>query len=410
VQSQSAPSVQHDILPGGTYSDPLPDEYAEYFQNVTAPSLTTVSYYFAQSADPTSEEATTLTPMPNDGVFAVTNTTPLIITAVGQPTAIFGWAKQQISNGDSTKFAFLGQYFDPTSATNGILSEYGDFMALQPGQSTLKTKADSDQGGLQGSCPVYAVSLNVDANRDGVMDLTYSGSDTTSAGTPFVFWINNDNDDTGVGQEIESFQFPDYSFGQIRSQRGLEDFARLWICGVPSLPSGYTVTLSCTALSGSPAINIYTAESGGGTLYLTDTNTAQGLVGETKLGTISPTSSYTFSSVFFDGTKKYLLFEGAKIGQGQFILTISKGSTVIAQTSVFIDLHDVKDLYEQAEIVNVTHTFPSSFASTYVEDHILDPNPNEDKNLILFVHGWRMSLADYWSFSGTMFKRLYWQG
>lgn len=52
----------------------------------------------------------------------------------------------------------------------------------------------------------------------------------------------------------------------------LENIFRLWVCGVPSLPTsqGYSVTLSCTAVSGSPAINLYLAETNGGTLYLTD--------------------------------------------------------------------------------------------------------------------------------------------
>ncbi len=56
----------------------------------------------------------------------------------------------------------------------------------------------------------------------------------------------------------------------------MENFFRLWICGLPQLPDqGYTVTLSMTPVSGNPAINLYPAyESDGGTKYLTDTNVA----------------------------------------------------------------------------------------------------------------------------------------
>lgn len=427
--SRAPLTAQGDIPAGGSYADPIPYDYSEYFQNTAAPELSTVDYYFAQVADRTSIYATSLSPMPNDGIFSVTNTTPLILAGVGQPVTIYGWAKQQIVNGDPTKFGYLGQYFDPTSAgTNGILSEYGDFMASQPEQITLKTKADPDQGGLQGSCVVNAISLNVDANHDGVMDLTYNGSDMTSDTTPFVFWINNDNDDTGVGQEVESLQFPDYSFGKIRSQRGLEDFARLWICGVPSLPPGYTATISCTALSGSPAINIYTAESGGGIGYLTNSSVASGLVGETKLGTVSSSSSYTFSSGFFDGSNKYFLFEGAGIGEGQFTLTISKDSTIIAQSSTYLDLRDVKTMYQRASATPSDTAFPppynqsgSDYTNNVFDESVLNytqPNDgfpfqkpaDETPQCVIFVHGWNMAYDEYLGFSETMFKRLYWQG
>ena len=38
------------------------------------------------------------------------------------------------------------------------------------------------------------------------------------------------------------------------------------------------------------------------------------------------------------------------------------------------------------------------------------PDASEAKQLLVFVHGWRMTQWDYESFSNTMFKRLYWAG
>jgi hypothetical protein len=40
--------------------------------------------------------------------------------------------------------------------------------------------------------------------------------------------------------------------------------------------------------------------------------------------------------------------QGAGIGSGQLVLTISQNGNVIAQTGVWLDLHDIKDFYEQA--------------------------------------------------------------
>src|SRR5208282_5069028 len=207
-----------------------------------------------------------------------------------------------------------------------------------------------------------------------------------------------------------------YYFGQITCQRDLENFFRLWICGLPAFPpsQGYLVTLSCSAVSGSPAINLYLAETNGGTLYLTDTNVAQSLVRETMLGTISTNSGIIFPANFFDGSNKYFLFEGAGIGEGQFTLTIYQGTNAIAQTSTYIDLHDIEDLYEQAHVANVNNNFPvpanSVSASTFQVDHYLQPISTGTKQLVVFIHGWRMGIFDYQDFSDTMFKRLYWAG
>jgi len=41
---------------------------------------------------------------------------------------------------------------------------------------------------------VYCVSLQLDANHDGIMDLSYGGTDATSQSQPFVFWTDNNYD------------------------------------------------------------------------------------------------------------------------------------------------------------------------------------------------------------------------
>src|SRR6202012_3586258 len=71
-----------------------------------------------------------------------------------------------------------------------------------------------------------------------------------------------------------------------------------------------------------------------------------------QLKTVNPTQSYTFP-IFTDGSvgNTHLLFEGAGIGEAQVTLTVSQTisgiSNVLAQSSVFIDLHDIKDFYER---------------------------------------------------------------
>ena len=244
-----------------------------------------------------------------------------------------------------------------------------------------------------------------------------------------MFWVNNDHDvpagtelfGNPLDHDVEAFAnqptSQDWFQGYITCVRGLEDFARLWVCGVPSLPAsqGYTVTLSCNDISGSPALNLYTAEAGGGIGYLTNSTVAQTLVNETKLGTISSGSTYIFPDNFFDGTNKCFLFEGAGAGKGELVLTIYHGSDIVAQTWAYLDLHDVKDLYEQARITNVQTNWPQmvdspTTSSFQIEHKVSAENAGSEKQLVVFVHGWRITHWAYYNFAETMFKRLYWQG
>lgn len=93
------------------------------------------------------------------------------------------------------------------------------------------------------------------------------------------------------------------------------------------------------------------------------------------------------------------------------MLTIRQNATnVIAQTSLWLDLRDIKSMYEQVHIDDVSDDTPNTLTATYKTDVTLSGDSSEAKQLIVFVHGWRMGVWDYSTFSETMFKRLYWQG
>jgi predicted esterase len=190
---------------------------------------------------------------------------------------------------------------------------------------------------------------------------------------------------------------------------------------MPVLTNGYQVTLSMNALSGNPAINLVNAvETNGGTLYLTDSNTAYAQVYDPygqgpgqKRPTISATNALTLSAnLFTNSGNKYFLFEGRGIGQGELVLTITQNSTnVIAQTSAWLDIHDVKDFYEQGLATNVTAGKPpSSLVSDFSVIKTASTAPDETKQVIIFVHGINNTVSDYESTTRTIFKRLYWAG
>jgi predicted esterase len=364
--------------------------------------------------------------------FSTARTSDLLITTVGNPNFnIAGYAKLSVQNGYSGVYGYLQQYFDKaykitngivTTNTTGVLSPYGQFFATQPGAVALVTMPDVDTG-ARGTATVYCVSLVLDKNHDGNMDLNFNGADNTSQANPMEFWVNNGHDELGINGNLDfDLEVPpaskNYSHGQITCPRDLENFARLWICGVPSLPlsQNYTFTLSISPSSGNPAINVYSScETNGGIEYLTDTNIAAQQVANgygTSLGIVSNNISCSIPSIAFAfGGTQHFLFEGAGIGSGQLTLTISQNGNVIAQSSQWIDLHDIKDLYEQAHATNVTSGLPpSGLISQCQIDHATVAAPDETKQIVVFVHGINNSQFAYYDSTELLFKRLYWSG
>lgn len=426
-------------------------EFFPVYENFAAPDLQIVDYYFNsqtpwfnytayytnaypyESLPPYSGSPPVL---PGSPSFSTTNTSPLLITGIGQPITVSGWAKMAITNGDPNKFGYLEQYFDfaqsyttngvPPTNSVGLLSPYGDFFPTVPGPAALVTMADFDSG-QRGTSVVNVVKLQLDVNHDGTMDLSFGGPDNTSQAHPFEFWINNDDDGMGIGEDIDigtNFALADCNQGEIRSERNLEDFARMWICGVPALPysliqtsSPYAVTLSWQNTVGNPAINLYgSCETNGGVGYLSDTNIAALQILESygqSIGTVSTNAAYVFpNTTFVFGGTQYLLFEGAGVGSGQLVLTIWQGTNILAQTSQWINLHDVTDFFEQAYATNVTSGKPpSSLMSDFSVIHTAkSPLLNETKQITVFIHGINNTPTDYETTSRTIFKRLYWAG
>lgn len=410
------------------------------YPEAAQPQLQTTNYYFTK-VPRNFPYSPGLTPVPGQSNFSLTNVSPLLVTGIGQKDfKVAGYAKQGIVNGYANKFGYLGQYFDKAYTMNasgvattnsaGVLSPYGDFFPTQPGPAALVTMPDIDYPTQRGTGVVHVISMNVDASHDGAMDCTYWGPDQTSAARPFRFWANNDRDDVGSATNLDHDVYLqpdtatnncDYSFGQIRSMRNLEDFARLWICGMPTLPAsqGYSVQIGWSQIdSGAPKLRLYRAtETNGGIGYLTNiTIVSQQIIDYNyPIGEVTPTSSLTLpTSWFTNGLNRYFLFEAGAPGKGALTLTIMQGSNVIAQTSAWMDFHDIRDFYEEVAIRDVVQTWPemvqTNLNSSYTVVSYPTASIGDANQTAVFVHGWRMPYSDYTIFSQTMFKRLYWKG
>src|SRR5664280_2081116 len=362
-----------------------------------APTLVLNSYYFASLINPNANPMNLPGeidpydgsnfqpfPLPIDDDFNVTNQTPpLIIGAVGQPMILGGWAKYAISNSSPTKYAYLGQYFvtnafllntNGTVTTNiaGILSPYGEFFPTQAGRAQLITMPDIDTG-KQGTNIVQIISLNVDANHDGTMDLSYFGQDQTSPGKPYVFWCNNNFDRWHKvdGTDFEQDDMPpqgapdcnltdDYGHRIIPCARDLEDFTRLWISGVTSnllatLPIGSSVILSwgdvSSPNSGNPTIDLFAAaDTDGGIGYLTNATVAAQQTNSSAaayIGRLGPGDSIQLNSLMNQLPTTHFIWCGVTNGSGKLTLTFKNPSgNILGQASVYIQIVDIKQMYE----------------------------------------------------------------
>ena len=402
-----------------------------FYPDPAQPGFQTVEYDFWNGANMDT---------PGNASFSTTNTSDLLIAGVGNDVQMSGYAKLAVTNGYSGVYGYLGQYFDQayqfdtngnvTTNIAGVLSPYGSFFPTVAGPAAVVTMPDPDTG-EQGTGIVNCVSLNVDKNHDGTMDTSFNGPDTTSSTSPMDFWVNSGYSGVDGDAPVMTGVLADYTFGNITCPRDLENFARLWICGMPALTNGYQVTLNwANVSSGNPGINLYeSVETNGGTGYLTDTNIAlaqsefsfsgsspYSLV-KTGIGVaiaeLTNGASFTFPADYFTNSgNKYLLFEGAGIGTGELQLSvIDNNSNAIAQTGVWLDLHDITDFYELAEATNVTAGLPpSTLVSQFESIREVPAHQNESKQMVVFVHG--INNTDFTAQDATeiIYKRMYWSG
>lgn len=292
------------------------------------------------------------------------------------------------------------------------------------------------------------VALRVDANRDGNIDF---GADKTSATTPYRFWINNDDDSEEDEEEYGEDSQPDHLDNRILTQRDLEDFTRIQMLvgGLhEELKSGelqVAIKFRNGTIERDPALNLWLhLDSDGGRGYLLEEVRAANHLTLALPGRVSANAAYTFLPSFWNGTAdqdykvisdskpfRYLLFEGASIGKGELVIELKQGAAVLAElSSCWIDLMDVRSMYQRAKITPDhpdSFTEPSDFHGEAGRPAIQPPvpevgwvwdpdgkdfieDPQEEKQYLVFVHGWRMTYVGSQKYAESMFKRLWQSG
>lgn len=203
----NTPATSATLLPGGEPVYGLEWGAPLVCLETGQPELTTVKYCFYKPQydwlpgspyfSPTDDSPMLMVWAGGATGWYATNDVPYLIVPTGTWTQLAGYAKQQLLNGAPDVYGYLGQYFQAayqldgnenvTTNSAGVVSPYGYYFPTAVGTAALVTMPDPDTG-QQGTCMVYSVSLALDKNHDGNMDLSVNGPDATSANSPYVFF------------------------------------------------------------------------------------------------------------------------------------------------------------------------------------------------------------------------------
>jgi hypothetical protein len=407
-----------DLQAGGTVVNNRAAVPREYFQEVEEPMLVTVGDYFGTIEDW----------QPGDSGFKVNGPSPLLVTALSSNAVqLFGWAQQSI-NGSATKWAYRGHYFDQafktdaaghrTSQHTGILSEYGEFFPTEPGHVILTTKPDQNQ--RQGQCHVHVIALSTDANRDGVIDGTFTGPDHTSAQQPWRFWINDDNDwgELGGTDIAEGGKRADGNWSRsltIDGVRDLVDFFPVYLdigSVVSALPPGPTVQYLLR--QDDSALNFAYTELRADQFrqYLTDLTVARSLGSAATLQI--PAAGVSLDATFLnqipaEGKGLILVEASAKTSQ-PLILEVRQDGHPVAQAALYLSIDGVEKMFRHHNLIE--RAFPpqrDGLPSRLADADVPNEPLSNGKNFV-FVHGYNVNPSQGRGSFAEWFKRLYWSG
>jgi len=268
------------------------------------------------------------------------------------------------------------------------------------------------------------------------------------------FWCNNNFDrwdydppfDTPEQDSVESAGCqgapftvtPDYNYLHsdhtrvIPCTRDLEDFARLWICGVTTnllaaLPAGSTITLNWGDVghpnSANPTIDLFQpADADGGIGYLTNETTAQLQIDSDYnpyIGRLGPGSNLVLNASQFNGwLGNHFIWCGVANGKGGLNLTFrDANSNLLTQATAYIQIVDIKNLFERWTVgdnssVTALTTAVLATEGLRVGDSafLYQTNGVTNTPYILLVHGYNMPPWAKDCYGETAYKRLYWQG
>lgn len=325
---------------------------------------------------------------------------------------------------------------------------------VAPGSTSIQLglmTRPTDTGSETRSFLAMPAAIAVDANRDSVIKLaSEDASDATTSANPYRFWLNDDDDElvdssqTGLYTEFEQddrdvsvTQQADWTDNQLspNGTRDLEDFTRLWIDLSALKDQIHTgdirIGLKWTDVSeGAPAIKLFRTNDtyGTGSLkYLTDPGAADHQIGAHAIYDVTRSGSdhtliegtgtlilgnFEFSKDQLPHGKAYWLLEGCKAGKGQLrVVLLDKNRVEIGiGPGVWLDLKEPKEFVERwscgddplGTVQSVVRVNSKSVSPAWGS-----PAIDEERDYVLYVHGYNMQEFEKQRWLETAAKRLW---
>lgn len=328
-------------------------------------------------------------------------------------------------------------HYDPETG-EGVRQDLNTLIAPGSGFTIVEARGINDDGLIVGQAWVAAESryhavlltpgspqaIAVDANRDG--EITFDGADETTKEKPFRFWVN-DNVDTvldDVEQDANPARFaPDYSHTVIINERDLEDFTRVRIKTPADLvyDGSWKVSFQFTDVKvGNPGINLWWAPDDS-LDYLSDDVVSGKLINKSDRKLCSVGVSEVFLDIdpshfnvfaAFSGEQADLLFEGNSVGSGALTVRFYRAGVKVVESKTYLALSKITMMYEHWTVGDtadpgvLADNIPLLSSLTEDSQAYVDESP-EEKDYILFVHGWRLQPWERRAFANTAFKRLW---
>lgn len=202
----------------------------------------------------------------------------------------------------------------------------------------------------------YHVRVGVDKNRDGSIDLDGT-NDLTTAATPYVFWVNNDNDDfDGIMSDYVDAGGPsDYERNVIHNARDLEDYDRIAI-RLPDCIFQNNQYWQLEIKSTVP-IKLFHATTDAKT-HVTDGDYATNLLNHawgielpgSYLGECNPSAVlpdwWMWRARTNGSAVVYLLFKSGRAGQGPVTARLYQNGVLVGRGMTQVKLMDITDMHD----------------------------------------------------------------
>ena len=299
-------------------------------------------------------------------------------------------------------------------------------------QNQLHGKVAVSIGNTQVLAKVQSGLFCGDANHDGILDPSYAGPDQTSPSRPLRFWVDDSQDSgdfggTGVPEQGSQGNGVLPINGQyvIHGRRDLVNLFPVYL-NIGSLFQSNALSSGISVTDTNWQFVLSQADGALRFAYtdLTPTNYMNFLRDTNESGNLANASLTTITNVVNGGVplspsfiagiatnnQGIILVQAAAPTTQPLILTIYHGTNQIAQTSLYLSISEVEQMFRYKNLLVGAATNQAGLLPDRLTDASVPNEPDTVEKNVVFVHGYNVSPTSARGWFADIYKRLYWSG